>query len=208
MKTCLGFISTHCYFKDVYKIVAIYVNGLKLLFKNVKIKSVLMREVHSLTGSTREVNFNHYFPLIRLFPHKLRVDISRHRLASLAYEKCPPRAWWRQATREYSGLWGGSRWPSTDWLFLTQYLVVYSLTTTLTFTFNHSVLILDINEFAETLIAVETQLRQKIKEFDRQLLKTTNSFQVFLFLPNCTYPINGYLKRPFIHQLFPPKIIV
>ena len=93
-------------------------------------------------------------------------------------------------------------------LFLTQYLVVYSLTTTLTFTFNHSVLILDINEFAETLIAVETQLRQKIKELDRQLLKTTNSFQVFLFLPNCTYPINGNLKRPFIHQLFPPKIIV
>ena len=60
----------------------------------------------------------------------------------------------------------------------------------------------------ETLIAVETQLRQKIKELDRQLLKTTNSFQVFLFLPNCTYPIYGDLKRPFIHQVFPPKIIV
>ena len=83
---------------------AIYVNGLKLLFKNVKIKSVLMREVHSLTGSTREVKFNHYFPLIPLFPHKLRVDISRNQLASqiarelhytvkLAYEKCPPCAW-------------------------------------------------------------------------------------------------------------------
>lgn len=76
----MGYIN--CYFKDVYKIVAIYVDGLKLLFKNVKIKSVLMREVHSLTGSTREVKFNHYFPLIRLFPHKLGVDISRHQLAS------------------------------------------------------------------------------------------------------------------------------
>lgn len=172
-----------------------------------------MREVHSLTGSTREVKFNNYFPLIRLFPHKLRVDISRHQLAS--------HVQWSSRTRNVRLARGEGRQqgntavyekavvvhPLTG-LFLTQYLVVYSLTTTLTFTFNHSVLILDINEFAETLIAVETQLRQKIKELDRQLLKTTNSFQVFLFLPNCTYPINGNLKRPFIHQLFPPKIIV
>lgn len=156
-----------------------------------------MRELHSLTGNTREVKFNYYFPLIRLLPHKLRVDIARHQLVS-------HRQWSSRTINVRLARGEGRQQGNTaryekaivvhplTGLLLTQYL---PLTT-------------QINEFADTLIAVETQLRQKIRELDRQLLKTTNSFQVFLFLPNCTYPIYGDLKRPLIHQVFPPKIIV
>ena len=101
---------------------------------------MLTRKVHSLTGRTREVKFNHYFPLIGLFPHKLGVDISRHQLAS--------HRQWSSRTRNIRLARGEGRQqgntaryekavvvhPLTG-LFLTQYLV-YSLTTTLAFTLN------------------------------------------------------------------------